>query len=241
MHRAQKISPPIPVAFIPTLRPKVEKPKIDKIETPKQKKPIRTVSRSTPQKITPNPPNTQPKIARRTSPRKPNPPVVEERTLPKGIRWPDEEAKKPRPQVTKNKTIVHRSLPSLQELQSPLDWSRPKLDPTVNENAISLNSKDPHYISYLASIKQSIELVWEYPLAALNQGIQGTLVIEFTIAASGSLSGARLINSSGFSVLDEEALRTVRSAAPFHPIPYRIEKRPLSVVASFEYFDNRLR
>ncbi|HEX9878758.1 MAG TPA: energy transducer TonB, partial [Candidatus Binatia bacterium] len=67
------------------------------------------------------------------------------------------------------------------------------------------------------------------------------LVVEFTVLGDGSLSGARLIRSSGFSILDEEALRAVRSAAPFYPIPPWIHKKRLAIIASFEYFDNRLR
>ncbi len=51
----------------------------------------------------------------------------------------------------------------------------------------------------------------------------------------------RLIRSSGFSILDEEAIRSVQAAAPFHPIPPVIGKNRLPIIASFEYLDNRLK
>jgi outer membrane biosynthesis protein TonB len=41
-------------------------------------------------------------------------------------------------------------------------------------------------------------------------------------------------------VLDGEALRAIKAAAPFPPIPPWIKASPLSVFASMEYHDNRL-
>jgi outer membrane biosynthesis protein TonB len=40
--------------------------------------------------------------------------------------------------------------------------------------------------------------------------------------------------------LDEEAMRAVRAAAPFRPIPGHIGKQRLDIIASFEYHDSRL-
>lgn len=109
------------------------------------------------------------------------------------------------------------------------------------EEAVQLNTREPKYISYFASIKRAIELVWEYPEPALRYGLQGKLVLEFTIVGNGQLESTRLIRSSGFSVLDREAMRAVKAAAPFHPIPPWIGKNRLEVIASFEYLDNRLK
>lgn len=109
------------------------------------------------------------------------------------------------------------------------------------EGAVRLDTREPKYVSYFTSIKQAIELVWEYPEPALRQGLQGKLVLEFTILGDGHLEGTRLVRSSGFSVLDQEAMRAVQAASPFHPIPPWIGKSRLDVVASFEYHDNRLK
>lgn len=106
---------------------------------------------------------------------------------------------------------------------------------------IRLDSTDPNYISYLASVKRDIELVWEYPPSALREGIQGRLIVEFRIRKNGTLMEARLVRSSGFSILDEEAIRAIQAAAPFHPIPTWIGKQRLAISASFEYYDNRLK
>ncbi|MFQ5904789.1 MAG: energy transducer TonB [Candidatus Binatia bacterium] len=138
-------------------------------------------------------------------------------------------------------TIVHRSLPTLKELLPPVIWSPSGERAGNKEGAVRLDTREPKYISYFTSIKRAIELVWEYPEPALRHGLQGKLVLEFTILRNGNLEGTRLIRSSGFSVLDQEALRAVKTASPFHPIPPWIGKTRLDIIASFEYYDNRLK
>ena len=138
-------------------------------------------------------------------------------------------------------TIVQRPLPTLNELLPPVIWS-PSGEQTSNkEGAVRLDTRDTKYVSYFTSIKRAIELVWQYPELALRQGLQGKLVLEFTILGDGHLEGTRLIRSSGFSVLDQEAVRAVQAASPFHAIPPWIGKNRLEVIASFEYHDNRLK
>ncbi|MBF8253546.1 MAG: TonB family protein, partial [Deltaproteobacteria bacterium] len=102
------------------------------------------------------------------------------------------------------------------------------------------NTRDPQFVTYFGSIKRAIEVVWQYPEMALRYGLQGKLLMEFSILENGELARARIVRSSGSNLLDEEALRAVRSAAPFSPIPPWIAKEQLDILASFEYYDNRL-
>lgn len=150
---------------------------------------------------------------------------------------PEEPAPKPR----ENTTIVRRPLPTLKDLLPPVTWAPSEERAGRKEEPVQLNTREPKYISYFTSIKRAIELVWEYPAPALRHGLQGKLLIEFTILDNGQLEATRLLRSSGFSVLDEEAIRAVRAASPFHPIPLWIGKRRLDIIASFEYLDNRLK
>jgi protein TonB len=75
---------------------------------------------------------------------------------------------------------------------------------------------------------------------ALKYGLQGKLLLQFTILNNGELENAVIVRSSGSHLLDDEALRAVKAAAPFQPIPPWIGKNRVEVVASFEYLDNRL-
>src|SRR5262249_35238258 len=61
-----------------------------------------------------------------------------------------------------------------------------------------------------------------------------------SILGNGDIESAKIVRSSGSNLLDEEALRAVKAAAPFGPIPPWIGKNRIDIVASFEYLDNRL-
>ncbi|NIO15534.1 MAG: TonB family protein [Deltaproteobacteria bacterium] len=98
-----------------------------------------------------------------------------------------------------------------------------------------LDNPSIQYISYFASIKRKIELVWQYPFDAIQRGIQGDLILDFSINRGGDLKNIKLVRSSGFAILDEEAIESIRKAAPFSPIPkqYRIDE--LNIRANFIY------
>jgi protein TonB len=152
-----------------------------------------------------------------------------------GDRSYDEPA--PREPLQEKTVAAERPLPTLKDLLPSVTYS------SSNAGAgspISLNTKDPLYVSYFNKIKQTIEQQWEYPEMALRYGLQGRLALEFTIAGSGQLEGLRLIRSSGSQLLDEEALRAIKAAAPFPPIPTWIKPVPLLISASMEYHDTRL-
>ncbi|MGH7835336.1 MAG: TonB family protein, partial [Candidatus Binatia bacterium] len=135
--------------------------------------------------------------------------------------------------------VTPRRLPTLKELLPSPTWS-PSRKGASQEGPIRLDTREPKYLSYFEHIKSAIEVVWDYPENALKRGIEGKLLLEFTIQANGALDGLRLVRTSGFADLDEEAIRAVRAAAPFRPIPSHIGKQRLDIIASFEYHDSRL-
>ena len=54
---------------------------------------------------------------------------------------------------------------------------------------------------------------FQYPLIARMRGWQGMVKVGVRVEADGSLSHLRVIETSGYSVLDENSLRTVRAIA----------------------------
>lgn len=143
----------------------------------------------------------------------------------------------PREQLPEETVIAERQLPTLKELLPSATWSSSS---ARSDMPISLNTNDPAYVTYFTKIKQLIESRWEYPEIALRYGLQGRLALQFMIGANGQLEQLRLVRSSGSQVLDEEAVRAIRAAAPFPPIPPWIKPNPLLISASMEYHDNRL-
>ncbi len=122
---------------------------------------------------------------------------------------------------------------TLHQIERKFSHTFPKNVP--QGDVISLNTKSYKYISYFTHIKRKIELVWEYPQVAANLGEEGRLTLKFTILKDGRLAGVWLVQSSGYRLLDEEAIRAVREAAPFNPIPERLKKDHLNIMANFTY------
>jgi protein TonB len=142
----------------------------------------------------------------------------------------------PRPVVPEETIVAERPLPTMKDLLPPLTWSAD----AHGQAPVSLNTRDPLYVSYFTKIKQLIESQWEYPELALRYGLQGRLSLVFTIGPNGQLQQLRLLRSSGSQLLDDEALRAIKAAAPFPPIPDWIKASPLSISAAMEYHDNRV-
>jgi len=101
--------------------------------------------------------------------------------------------------------------------------------------AISLDTRETKYASYFARIKRQIELSWNYPNEAQRKGMTGELTLRFQISRDGNLTNVRLINSSGYNILDEAALQAVKSAAPYYPFPVTIDRETLAILANFIY------
>jgi protein TonB len=69
-----------------------------------------------------------------------------------------------------------------------------------------------------ATVRSSVLQRRRYPRAARRLGLEGTAVVSLLLWPDGRLAGPpRLQRSSGHEVLDHEALRMVRAAAPFAP------------------------
>jgi len=106
---------------------------------------------------------------------------------------------------------------------------------TEKEATVSLFADDNQYGSYLAHVRFKIDSVWQYPPTARERGIQGTLTLRFSIARTGRLADIKLIDSSGKSLLDSEALRTIHEAAPFSAFPKDFSIAKLNILATFAY------
>jgi periplasmic protein TonB len=104
-----------------------------------------------------------------------------------------------------------------------------------DDEPVSLDTKEVKYASYFARIKHQIERVWIYPSDAARRGISGELNLTFSISRDGNLLGARLLDRSGFEILDVAALKAVKEAAPFYPIPANIKRDKLTIQANFIY------
>ena len=104
-----------------------------------------------------------------------------------------------------------------------------------DDEPISLDTKEAKYVSYFSRIKQQIQRVWVYPSQGIKRTLSGELTLKFEISKDGNLLSLRLINSSGSNILDANAVKAVRGAAPYYPFPITITKKKLSILATFVY------
>lgn len=139
--------------------------------------------------------------------------------------------------VPEPSVVSERPLPSLKDLLPSASWSSSS---ERDATPVNLNTRDPVYASYFTRIKQLIDSQWEYPELALRYGLQGRLTLQFIISGNGRLEQLRLIRSSGSQLLDDEALRAIKAASPFPPIPAWIKPNPLPIELSMIYEDRRL-
>ena len=107
-----------------------------------------------------------------------------------------------------------------------------------NDEPIPLDTKEEKYVSYFSRIKQQIQRVWVYPAQGAKRKLSGEVTLKFEISRDGNLLSLRLINTSGFDVLDINATKAVKEAAPYYPFPATISKKKLSILATFIYSAN---
>ena len=95
---------------------------------------------------------------------------------------------------------------------------------------------------YFYSWRRKIEKIGNlnYPQAATQQKIYGSLRLMVTILPDGSLHEIRLLESSGHQTLDAAAIRIVRLAAPFAPFPKKLRETTdlLEIVRTWRFQKN---
>lgn len=87
-----------------------------------------------------------------------------------------------------------------------------------------LNPAQEAMLRYEDMVKQRIEEVRRYPNWAKQQGIEGTVCLDFVVLANGLSKDIKITSSSSSNVLDEEAIATIQRADPFPPIPHEINQ-----------------
>lgn len=98
--------------------------------------------------------------------------------------------------------------------------------------------------AYLLDWQRRAEAVGNkyYPEASVRYGLYGSLRLLAVIRYDGSLEDIRVLSSSGYAVLDEAAVKTVRMAAPYAPFPpeLRATTDKLEIIRTWTYGDKGL-
>lgn len=83
--------------------------------------------------------------------------------------------------------------------------------------------------SYGRTIAGAVAVHRRYPRLAQLRQWQGTAVLQLELAPDGKLTAVRVLSSSGYEILDRQALEMVRAAAPLPQPPAGLSGRALAV------------
>ena len=91
---------------------------------------------------------------------------------------------------------------------------------------VSASTKEYEYAAYLRAWVARVERVGNlnYPEEARSRGLSGRLVMTVAVRRDGSIENVLLNSSSGLGILDQAAMRIVRLAEPFPPLPETTER-----------------
>ncbi|HDZ5085454.1 TPA: energy transducer TonB [Campylobacter jejuni] len=99
-----------------------------------------------------------------------------------------------------------------QEVQTFAKTNNANLNPKITQLT---QGKDNHPV--LKEIEQAIQQAQFYPRQAKKMRMQGTVKIEFLWKENKTLADLKIIESSGYDLLDKSALESIRKASVFFP------------------------
>lgn len=94
---------------------------------------------------------------------------------------------------------------------------------SVQETIKVINPDQEAMLRYQDIIKQKIEEKKEYPASAISRGIGGVVYLRFTVISDGHVDKIEIVKTSGYKVLDQSAVETVKKSSPFPPFPEGIK------------------
>jgi len=89
--------------------------------------------------------------------------------------------------------------------------------------------------SYYSELSAWLSRHKQYPRRARRKRQEGVVEVEFVIDRNGQLLDYRVVTSSGFQLLDDEAQSLLKRAAPLPPIPGELEQSQLSIIAPISF------
>lgn len=222
-HRRQVRPVPEAPAKRPALRgierptqqiPKREPGKLPEAPAPQQT-PLPGQAGGMPERPAPSP-GTQPPAA----------PGIAGDQAPKQTRPPGSEGSGTQPKTAREKLFDKDVISKL---------TRPEKETAKPESGITFDTKEFKYYGYLQRLKEKIEGIWIYPQDAAERGINGDLYIRFTIKKNGRLGAVELVRTSGYRSLDEAAIKALRDAEPYWPLPDEWGKDGFTITGHFIY------
>ncbi len=126
----------------------------------------------------------------------------------------------PEIQTPTTRELVERSM-ELARLSAELDQQRQLYAKRPRRKFLSASTQEYEYAAYMRAWVARVERVGNlnYPDEARRRKLEGQLVMTVAVRRDGTIESIDIIEPSGHPILDEAAVRIVRLAEPFAPIP----------------------
>ncbi len=119
-----------------------------------------------------------------------------------------------------SRELIERSL-EMARLSASVEQREQQYARRPKRKFVSANTREYEYASYLRAWQARVERIGNlnYPDEARRRSLVGQLVLTVAVRRDGSVEDITVVQPSGLPVLDEAAIRTVRLAEPFAPLP----------------------
>jgi len=124
--------------------------------------------------------------------------------------------------ITLTPTIVSRETPNLKQVSNAAV-------PAGKEGSFIKPELPDSLENYIQVVQAKILKAAYYPQQAKNAGWEGNVRLNLNITANGGLKGIKLVQSSGYKVLDDAAYAIAEKQAPYPPFPPQIDSQELWV------------
>lgn len=134
--------------------------------------------------------------------------------------------------------LIDRSL-EMVSLNDEINQSLKAYSKAPKQKYISARTREFLYASYMRDWVSKVERVGDlnYPDQARRKQLSGSLIVDVAIDQDGKVLEIKVVRPSGHKLLDDAAVRIVRLAAPFAPLPDDIRKETdiLHITRTWEF------
>ena len=137
----------------------------------------------------------------------------------------DKQQKKQAYEGVKGQDLVQRSL-EIARLEAEINKNIETYQKMPRRKFIGARTQEYRFAQYIEGWRIKVERIGNlnYPEAARKKQLYGSVQITVSILADGKIENLEVSRSSGKGLLDAAALRIVRLAAPFAPLPADIRR-----------------
>jgi len=172
---------------------------------------------------------------KKVEPQKLEPQKVEPKEAPRPIEKKLEPTPPPPPQPVapnekKDTTAKEKPTPPPQDIIKPADLTQEVITSTTSPEKIKSAKSD--YSNLLAN---AISKYKQYPKLAQVRGWQGIVIVEIEMSPTGAVLSMTIKKSSGYDILDTEAMQMIQRAMPLPQPPESLKSKNFTVLVPVSF------